>query len=427
MNMRFDTLTLHAGELADRPFGELAQSIHLTSGFAFRSAEHAASLFNLEHGGHTDSRISNPTIAALEERIAALEDGTGAIATASGAAALHLVVVTLLAAGDHLVASRTCDPGINHLLTHALPRLGIDVSMVEPANLDAWAAAIRPETRLLFGAIIDTARSTVLDIPRVSALAHAHRLPLLVDATLVTPYLIQPFAHGADLLIHSAGEFLAGQGTAIGGLLVDSGRFDWRDSGKFPLLTEADDDGIRLADESPAAAFLLHARYRGLRDFGACLGPMSAFQILLGLDTLSLRMRRHMENTARILTFLADKTAPANIAIAHPDQADHPSRALAQRLLPRGAGPVLTIAFGGGRPAGGKFIDALKLIARSTVLGGARSTAHHPASTTHARHSIEQLAALGIDPGQVRLSIGLEDADDLIEDLTRALNAATRE
>ena len=428
MSYKFDTLSLHAGQVPDSQYGARAQPIYLSSSFVFKDAEQAASLFNMERGGHVYSRISNPTNAVLEERIAALEGGVGAIAVASGQAALHLAITTLMGAGSHIVASRSLYGGSHNLLQYTLPRFGIETSFVDPRDIDAWRNAIRTETRLLFGETLGNPGLDVLDIPRVSALAHEHGLPLLVDSTFTTPYLMKPFEHGADLVFHSATKFLSGHGTVIGGVVVDSGAFDWDESGRFPTLTrpyEGFHDMV-FTEESPVAAFLLRARREGLRDFGACLSPLNAFQILQGIETLPLRMARHIDNTRKLLAFLVTQVGSVVESVSHPDLPEHPDHALAKRLLPRGSSAVFTFNLSGGRAAGRAFIEALKVFSHLANVGDAKSLVIHPASTTHFRMSDSALAAAGVHPGTIRLSVGLEDADDLIEDIKRGLAAAAR-
>ena len=421
-----DTLALHAGQSPDSQFGARATPIYLSTSFVFKDSDQAAALFNMERAGHVYSRISNPTVAVLEERLAALEGGVGAIATASGQAALHLAIATLMGAGGHIVASRALYGGSHNLLEYTLPRFGIETTFVPTRDLDAWRAAIRPNTRLLFGEILGNPGLDVLDIPRVADLAHEHGLPLLVDSTFTTPYLIKPFEHGADLVYHSATKFLCGHGTVVGGVLADSGKFDWDGSGKFPTLTEPYDGfhGMDFTEESTVAAFLLRARREGLRDFGACLSPMNAFQILQGIETLPLRMARHVENTRRIVAFLAEH--PGVEHISYPGLPDHPDHALAEKLLPRGCGSVFSFSLKGGRAAGKKFIESLKLFSHLANVGDAKSLVIHPASTTHFRMTDEALLAAGIGPGTIRLSVGLEDPEDLLEDLNRGLRAAAK-
>ena len=426
MSYNFDTLALHAGQVPDERFGARATPIYLTTSFVFKDSDQAASLFNMERGGHVYSRISNPTNAVLEERIAALEGGVGAIAVASGQAALHLAIVTLMGAGSHIVASRSLYGGSHNLLDYTLPRFGITTTFVDPRDLDAWRAAIRPETRLLFGETLGNPGLDVLDIPAVSALAQEHGLPLLVDSTFTTPWLMRPFDHGADLIFHSATKFLGGHGVAIGGLLVDSGAFDWDMSGKFPTLSEPYDGfhGMDFSEESSIAAFLMRARREGLRDFGACMSPLTAFQLLQGVETLPLRMERHIANTRQAVAHLVKSDAVAGVA--YPELESHPDHALAQKLLPRGAGSVFSFTLKGGRAAGKKFIEALRVFSHLANVGDAKSLVIHPASTTHFRMSDDALVAAGIHPGTIRLSIGLEDAGDLLEDLNRGLAAAQK-
>ncbi|GBG02913.1 O-acetylhomoserine aminocarboxypropyltransferase [Azospira sp. I13] len=421
-----DTLALHAGQVPDPQYGARATPIYLSTSFVFKDSDQAAALFNMERAGHVYSRISNPTVSVLEERVAALEGGVGAIATASGQAAMHLAVATLMGAGSHIVASGALYGGSHNLLDYTLRRFGIETTFVPTRDVDAWRAAIRPNTRLLFGETLGNPGLDVLDIPRISALAHEHGLPLLVDSTFTSPYLLKPFEHGADLVFHSATKFLCGHGTAVGGVLVDSGNFDWEASGKFPTLTEPYDGfhGMDFAEESTVAAFLLRARREGLRDFGACMSPMNAFQILQGVETLPLRMARHVENARKLVDFLAAHEAVGSVA--YPGLESHPDHALAQKLLPKGCGSVFSFSVKGGRPAGKKFIETLKLFSHLANVGDAKSLVIHPASTTHFRMSDEALLAAGIGAGTIRLSVGLEDADDLIEDLSRGLAAAVK-
>ena len=425
----FDTLTLHAGAQPDPATGARAVPIHLSTSFVFESSDQAAQLFNMERAGHVYSRISNPTCAVLEQRMAALEGGIGAIATASGQAALHLAVVTLMGAGGHIVASTALYGGSQNLLHYTLRRFGIETTFVQPGDLDGWRAAIRPTTRLLLGETLGNPGLEVLDIPAVARIAHDAGVPLLVDSTFTTPYLLKPLEHGADLVYHSATKFLSGHGTVIGGVLVDGGSFDWERSGRFPELTTPYDGfhGMVFSEESTVGAFLLRARREGLRDFGAALSPHSAWLILQGIETLPLRMERHIANTEQVVRFLAEH--PFVARVGHPLLESHPSHALAQRLLKhgaRGAGSVFSFDIKGSRAQGKAFIDTLKLFSHLANVGDCRSLVIHPASTTHFRMNDEALAAAGIGPGTIRLSIGLEDPQDLIDDLKRALKAAEK-
>jgi len=422
----FDTLALHAGAAPDPATGARAVPIHMTTSFVFESSDHAAALFNLERSGHVYSRISNPTNAVLEQRMAALEGGIGAISTASGQAALHLSIATLMGAGSHIVASTALYGGSQNLLHYTLRRFGIDTTFVRPGDLDGWRAAVRPNTRLLFGETVGNPGLEVLDVPKVAAIAHEAGLPLLVDSTLTSPYLIKPLALGADLVYHSATKFLSGHGTVIGGVVVDGGGFDWEKSGRFPELS-APYDGFHdmvFTEESTVGAFLLRARREGLRDFGACMSPHTAWLILQGIETLPLRMERHMANTRKVVEFLA--AHPFVERVGHPMLESHPSYALARELLPKGAGSVFSFDMKGGREQGKKFIDALKVFSHLANVGDCRSLVIHPASTTHFRMSDEALAAGGITQGTIRLSIGLEDPEDLIDDLKRALKTAEK-
>ncbi len=421
-----NTLSLHAGQQPDPRTGAIATPIYQTTSFVFRDTDHAAALFNMERAGHVYSRISNPTNAVLEERIAALEGGVGAIAVASGQAALHLAVATLMGAGSHIVSSRSLYGGSHNLLEYTLPRFGIQTTFVDPRDLEQWRAAMRPNTKLLFGETLGNPGLDVLNIPAVAEIAPAPPLPLLVDSTFTTPCLMRPFDLGADLLYHSATKFLGGHGIAIAGLLVDGGTFDWEASGKFPELTEpySGFHGMDFQEESTVAAFLLRARREGLRDFGACMAPMTAFHILQGIETLPLRMRRHVDNTRRVIEFL--KSSPAVESISYPELPDHPDHQLAKELLPDGCGSVFSFGIRGGRPAGRKFIEALSVFSHLANVGDAKSLVIHPATTTHFRMDDAALAAAGIGPGTIRLSIGLEDPQDLIDDLGRALRASQK-
>ena len=422
----FDTLSLHAGQQPDPTTGARATPIYQTTSYVFRDTDHAAALFNMERAGHVYSRISNPTNAVLEERIAALEGGIGAIATASGQAALHLAVATIAGAGSHIVASRSLYGGSHNLLHYTLRRFGIETTFIDPRDLDAWRSAIRPNTRLLYAETLGNPGLGVLNVPAVSEIAHGERLPLLVDSTFTTPYLMRPFELGADLVYHSATKFLGGHGIAIGGLLVDSGGFDWEASGRFPELTEPYDGfhGMDFTEESTVAAFLLRARREGLRDFGACMAPMVAFQILQGIETLSVRMDRYIANTRKIVEFLSSHAAVESVS--YPELASHPDHELAKTLLPRGCGAVFTFSIKGGRPAGRRFIETLKVFSHLANVGDAKSLVIHPASTTHFRMDDAALLAAGIGPGTIRLSVGLEDPQDLVDDLAGALRASQK-
>ena len=422
----FETLSLHAGQHPDPVTGSRAVPIHQTTSFVFQDTDHAAALFNLERAGHIYSRISNPTVAVLEERLAALEGGVGAVCTASGQAAMHLAITTLLSAGDHIVASASLYGGTVNLLAHTLPRFGITTTFVKPRDHDAMRAAIGPRTRLVIGETLGNPGLEVLDIPAVAAIAHAAGVLLLIDNTFATPFLCRPLELGADIVMHSVTKWLGGHGVAIGGVVVDGGRFDWGASAKFPTLTEpyAGYHGMVFAEEFGPAAFCMRARTEGLRDFGACLSPTNAFHLLQGVETLPLRMQRHVENTAAVLDFLGRHEAVA--WVLHPTLESHADHALAKRLLPRGAGSIVSFGVKGGRPAGKRFIEALRLASHLANVGDAKTLVIHPASTTHQQMDAAQLAAAGVGEDMIRLSVGLEHADDLIADLNQALRASQR-
>jgi O-acetylhomoserine (thiol)-lyase len=423
----FDTLTLHAGQRPDPATGSRAVPIYQTVSFVFEDSDVAASRFDIARSGHVYSRISNPTVAVLEERLAALEGGVGAVATASGMAAIHLALLTVAGSGAHIVASRSLYGGTHNLLRYTLPRFGVTTTFVDPRDPDAFSAAVRDGTVLMFAETIGNPRCEVLDVPEIARRAHAAGVPLFIDATLTTPYLMQPLALGADVVVHSLTKFVGGHGTVMGGVVVDGGRFDWDQSPqRFGTLCTSYEGfhGLNFAEEFGPQAFIMRARREGLRDFGAALSPASAFQLLQGLETLPLRMQRHVDNAAQVAAYLAGHEAVSGVT--HPSLPDHPDHALAARLLPRGAGAVFSFEIRGGRAAGRKLIESLSLFSHLANVGDAKSLVIHPASTTHSRMDAEALGAAGISPGLVRLSIGLEDPADLIEDLARALHRSQK-
>jgi O-acetylhomoserine (thiol)-lyase len=424
---RFDTLALHAGQRPDPATGARAVPIYQTTSYVFEDTEQAAGLFNLERAGHIYSRISNPTVAVFEERIAALEGGVGAVATASGQAALFLGISTLMGAGGHIVSSSRIYGGSHNLFMHTLPRFGIETTLVDPRNPTNFAKAIRPETRLVFAETLGNPGLEVLDIPAIADVAHGHALPLMIDSTFATPYLCRPIEHNADIVVHSATKFIGGHGVAIGGVIVDGGRFDWVRSGKFDTLTTpyAGYHGLTFADEFGPAAFIMRARAEGLRDFGACMSPQTAFYLLQGLETLPVRMERHVANAGTVAAFLERHAAVA--WVKYPGLESHADHGLAKRLLPKGSGAMMSFGIKGGRAAGAKLIEQLRVFSHLANVGDAKSLVIHPASTTHQQMSAAELKSAGIGEELVRLSIGLEDAADLTEDLDQALKAATKE
>lgn len=424
--LKFDTLSLHAGQQPDPVTGARAVPIYHSTSFVFQDTDHAAALFNLERPGHIYSRISNPTVAVLEERLAALEGGVGAVCTASGQAALHLAIATLMDQGGHIVSSGSIYGGSHNMLTHTMPRFGITTTFVDARDPEAFRQAIRPETRLVFGETLGNPGLEVLDIPRIADVAHAAGVPLMIDNTFATPYLCRPIELGADIVMHSATKFLGGHGVAIGGALIDGGHFDWEASGKFPTLTEpyAGYHGLDFAEEYGPGAFVMRARAEGLRDFGACMSPSNAFYILQGVETLPVRMQRHVDNTREVIRFLEQQEAVT--WIAYPEVPSHPDHDLAAKLLPKGCGAIFSFGINGGREAGRAFIEALGLFSHLANVGDAKSLVIHPASTTHQQMDAAALKAAGVGEDLIRISVGIEDPKDLIGDLAQALRASQK-
>ena len=425
-NFKFDTLSLHAGQRPDPTTGARATPIYQSASFVFPDTDYAVGLFNIERAGHVYSRLSNPTNAVLEERIAALENAVGGIATASGQAAMHLAIATIVGSGEHIVSSRSIYGGTHNLLAYTLPRFGIETTFVDPRDPDAFKNALQDNTRLVFGEILGNPGLEVLNVPVISEIAHSAGIPLLVDATFATPYLCKPIDFGADLVMHSATKFLSGHGVVIGGLLVDGGTFDWNASGNFSTLTEpyAGFHNLNFAEEFGPAAFITRARKEGLRDFGACMSPTTAFQILQGMETLPLRMQKHVENTQKVAEFLLEREEVD--WLNHPMLESHPDHELAKTLLPKGCGAVFSFGIKGGREGGIKFIESLDVFSHLANIGDAKSLVIHPASTTHHRMDAEALKNAGISEGLIRLSIGLEDPSDLIADLKQALRTSQK-
>jgi O-acetylhomoserine (thiol)-lyase len=424
---RFDTLAIHAGTRPDPTTGSRTTPVYRTAGFVFPDSDTAAARFRQASPGYVYSRVANPTVAVLEERVAAMHGGVAAVATASGQAAMHLAITTLCGQGDHVVASAALYGGTTNLLSYTLPRFGVTTTFVDPRDHAAIAAAITPRTKLVVGETIANPIMTVLDIPAVAAVAHEAGVPLLVDNTFASPALCRPGALGADLVHESATKFLSGNGAALGGVLVDAGTFDWAaQAERFPELTTPYDGfhGMVFTDEYGPAAFAARARTEGLRDHGAVMSPDTAFALLQGCETLSVRMPRHVANALSVAAFLRDHEQV--VWVAHPGLEEHPDHELARRILPDGAGAVLSFGIAGGRAAGRAFIEAVRVFSHLANVGDLRSLVIHPASTTHQRLSAAQLAAAGIGEDLVRLSVGLEDPEDLLADLGQALRAAGR-
>jgi len=424
--LKFDTLSLHAGQQPDPATGARAVPIYQTTSYVFDDTDHAAALYNLERPGHIYTRLSNPTVAVMEERVAALEGGIGAVATASGMAAIFLAIATLMDKGGHIVSSGSLYGGTHNLFSYTLPRFGITTSFVNPRDPDAFKAAITEDTRLIFGETLGNPGIEVMDIPAIAKVAHDAGLPLMIDSTFTTPYLMRPFEHGADIVMHSLTKYIGGHGVAIGGIFVDSGRFDWKASGKFPTLTEpyAGYHGLNFADEFGTQALVMRARAEGMKDFGACMSPANAFYILQGLETLPLRMQKHVANAQAVSEFLEGEEAVE--WVNYPGLSSHPDHELAGKLIPKGPGAMLSFGVKGGRTAGRKFIESVKLASHLANVGDAKTLVIHPASTTHQQMNADALAAAGIGEGMIRLSVGIEDADDIIADLKQAIRASQK-
>lgn len=419
--LHFETLQLHAGqEDADPSTGARAVPIYATTSYVFRNCEHAADRFGLRDAGNIYGRLTNPTQDVLEQRMSALEGGVAALAVASGAAAITYVLQALAQNGGHIIAQRSIYGGSYNLLEHTLPAYGITTTFVDVHRPLEVEAAIRPETRVIFIETLGNPNSDIADIEVLADLAHRHGLPLVVDNTFGTPYLIRPIEHGADIVVHSATKFLGGHGTTLGGVVVDGGRFDWAASGKYPAIAEPNPSyhGVSFTAAVGPAAFVVYLRAILLRDTGACISPFAAFQLLQGIETLSLRVERHVENALKVVEYL--KKHPKVRKVNHPSLPEHPDHALYQRYFPRGGGSIFTFELEGGQEAAFRFIDSLRIFSLLANVADAKSLVIHPASTTHSQMNAEELAASGITPGMVRLSIGLEHINDLLADLENA-------
>jgi O-acetylhomoserine (thiol)-lyase len=419
-----ETLAIHAGQIPDAATGARALPIYQTTSFVFDSADHAASLFNLQTFGNVYSRLSNPTVAALEERVAALEGGRAAVASASGMAAEAMALMTILQAGDHVVAAGALYGGSVTMLAVSLKKFGVETSFVEGSSVDAFAAAMRPNTRAVFAESLGNPSLLVLDIAAIADVAHAHGAPLVVDNTVPSPFLCNPLAFGADIVVHSATKYLAGHGTTLGGVVVEGGKFPW-DNGKFPGMTEPSPGyhGVKFYETFGDFGFSMRCRMETLRVFGAALSPMSAWQILQGVETLPLRMERHCSNALKVAEFL--RAHPAVAWVNYPGLPDHPQHALLMRQM-RGASGLLAFGVKGGVAAGVKFIESAQFMSHLVNIGDTRTLISHPASTTHRQLDAAQQIAAGVPPDMVRLSVGLEHIDDILWDVDQALAAAAR-
>lgn len=418
----FTTRQLHAGQQPDPTTGSRAVPIYQTTSYQFKDTEHAANLFALKEFGNIYTRIMNPTTDVLEQRLADLEGGVGALAASSGHAAQTMAILTICSAGDHIVSSSRLYGGTYNQFNYTFPRLGIDVTFVDPADPAAFAAAIQENTKIIYGETLGNPDIAVFPFEEVAAIAQKHHIPLMIDNTFATPYLFRPFEWGANIITHSTTKFIGGHGTTIGGAIVDGGNFDWR-NGRFPNFTTPDPSyhGLVYADLG-APAFILKARVQILRDIGASQAPFNSWQTLQGLETLSLRLDRHVSNAQRVAEYLEGHTAVA--WVSYPGLPSHPHYERAKRLLPKGSGAILGFGIKGGREAGEKFINSLQLFSHLANVGDAKSLAIHPASTTHSQLTAAELQSAGVTPDFIRLSVGLEDIDDILWDLNQALNAA---
>ncbi len=423
--LKFDTLQVHAGQKADPTTGSRAVPIYQTTSYVFNNTEHAANLFGLKEAGNIYTRIMNPTNDVFEQRIAALEGGVAALAVASGSAAITYSILNIAGTGDEIVAANTLYGGTYNLFNHTLPKYGIRTTFVNPDDPENFRKAINENTKAVFIETLGNPGINLIDIEAVAKIAHENKIPLIVDNTFGTPYLIRPIDYGADIVVHSATKFIGGHGTSIGGVIVDSGKFDWLGSGKFPGITEPDPSyhGINYAKDVGAAAYILKVRVTLLRDTGAAISPFNSFLLLQGLETLSLRVERHVSNTQKIVDFLVKH--PQVSWVNYPGIEGSKYHELAKKYLPKGAGSIFTFGIKGDTLAARKFIDSLEIFSLLANVADAKSLVIHPASTTHSQLSEEELKEVGITPDQIRLSIGIEDPEDLIYDLEQALSKST--
>ena len=423
---RFSTLSVHSGQKLDKDFKARAVPIYQTTSYVFDSTTEAASIFNLDADGHIYSRISNPTVSALEERLASLEKGIGAICVASGQAALHLTVATLLNQGDHIIASDRIYGGSRNLLGLTLKRFGIEVTFVDPKNYKLISKSIKKNTKLFFAETIGNPGLEVLDIPKISKICESNNIPLVLDNTIATPFLLNPIDYGADIVLHSATKFIGGHGVALGGVIIDSGNFKWDQTNKYKNITSPYEgyNQLNYYEEFGPGAFLARARSEGLRDFGATLSPQNAFYLLMGVETLGPRMMKHVSNCEYIAAFLSGKEEVS--WVSYPSLKSHKDFSIASKLLPKGSGAILSFGIKGGKKSALKFINSLNIFSHLANIGDSKSLAIHPASTTHSQLNKKQLEKSGVSEDLIRLSVGIEDLDDLLNDINQALRKAIK-
>ena len=423
---KFDTLSLHAGYQPSKNAGSRQVPIYQTTSYMFDDVDHAAALFNLERGGHIYSRMSNPTVQVLEERVCALEGGTAALATASGMSAIFLTIMTLCNAGDHMVVSSQLYGGTVNLFRLTLPKFGIKTTFVKPRDTEGFKKAIQPNTKGIFGELVGNPGNELMNMPEVSNIAKEAGIPLIIDSTYQTPYLCRPFEHGADLVVHSLTKWMSGNGSSMAGILVEGGTFDWMQNDKFPTMTEPYPGyhGLSFAEEFGPVAFTMRARAEGMRDMGPCMSPTNAFNIIQGIETLSVRMDKHLSNAKTMLEYLSNHDGVE--WVSHPDLPDHPDHEVAKKMLPKGAGSMIAFGVKGGRKAGEAFINAVKLASNLANVGDAKTLVIHPASTTHAQMDGETMKHAGLTEDMIRFSVGIEDVQDIMNDFDNGFRAAKR-
>ena len=423
---KFDTLSLHAGYQPSKNAGSRQVPIYQTTSYMFDDVDHAAALFNLERGGHIYSRMSNPTVQVLEERVCALEGGTAALATASGMSAIFLTIMTLCNAGDHMVVSSQLYGGTVNLFRLTLPKFGIKTTFVKPRDTEGFKKAIQPNTKGIFGELVGNPGNELMNMPEVSNIAKEAGIPLIIDSTYQTPYLCRPFEHGADLVVHSLTKWMSGNGSSMAGILVEGGTFDWMQNDKFPSMTEPYEGyhGLSFAEEFGPTAFTMMARAEGMRDMGPCLAPQNAWNILHGLETLSLRMEKHCSNALKMVEYLSNHESVA--WVSHASAPGHPDKELAEKILPKGTGSMIAFGIKGGREAGQAFINSMKLTSHLANVGDAKSLVIHPASTTHSQMDKKSLELAGLTEDMIRFSVGLEDMDDIINDFENGFRASQK-